>query len=260
MASPPIPPPFDDLRNRPLSFYPPILNVEHNDWLFRKATWPEILVVNRKTGTEVWIPRRFLGEVSRIDDPVLIVGLNHELEYRAGAVWPYRRSVLEMPVAVGDPGAAGPQPVRERCGPAPVVGIRLESGADRRVLKLIGGAVAVSVTLYLAAINLNRVSELRQRNAIRVDRSFVNLTADDDWAGVVSKLGPPASDRWRPGPGPVRYRALVYPERHCIVILMSSPGGAGRYLGTLDNHWRPVHAAPSPNGASAELLRALKQF
>src|SRR5580704_14462966 len=162
MASPPIPPPFDDLANRPFSFYPPILNVEHNEWLYRKATWPEILVVNRKTGAEIWIPRRFLGEVSRIDHPVLIVGLVRELEYRAGAVWPYERRVVEMPLAVGAPPAVGP-PARERRGPAPVVGIRLESHADRRTVKLIGGAVAVSVIVYVAAFNLNLLRIPRPR-------------------------------------------------------------------------------------------------
>src|SRR5215475_7852601 len=101
MASPPIPPSLEHLATRPFSFYPPILNVEHNEWLFRKATWSEILVVNCKSGSEIWISRRFVGEVSRIDDPVLIVGLTRELEYKGGAVWPYQRRVIEMPIAVG---------------------------------------------------------------------------------------------------------------------------------------------------------------
>ena len=173
MASPPIPPPFDDLSNRPFSFYPPILNVEHNEWLYRKATWPEILVVNRKTGAEIWIPRRFLGEVSRIDDPVLIVGLNRELEYKGGAVWPYERRVLQMPVAVGGPSAMGPQAAPERRGPAPVVGIRLESRADRRIFKRVGGAVAASVMLYVAAVNLNLLRVPRQRDGLRLQGSFL---------------------------------------------------------------------------------------
>src|SRR5438874_11849299 len=137
MASPPIPPPLQHLATRPFSFYPPIINIEHNEWLFRKATWSEILVVNCKTSNEIWIPRRFLGEVSRIEDPVLIVGLNRELEYKAGAVWPYQRRIIEMPVAVG--GSAPPSSAAspERTGPAPAVGIRLESN-DRRVFKLSG--------------------------------------------------------------------------------------------------------------------------
>src|SRR5215831_12654258 len=162
MASPPIPPQLDHLVTRPFSFYPPIIGVEHNEWLFRKATWSEILVVNCRSGAEIWIPRRFIGEVSRIEDPVLIVGLNRELEYKAGAVWPYQRRVIEMPVAVGGSGPSNPAPAPERTGPAPVVGIRLESN-DRRVLKLIGGTVAVGVALYVAALYFNREGEPHAR-------------------------------------------------------------------------------------------------
>src|SRR5918912_1057136 len=114
MASPPIPPPLQHLTTRPFSFYPPILNIEHNEWLFRKATWSEILVVNCKSGNEIWIPRRFLGEVSRIEDPVLIVGLNRELEYKAGAVWPYQRRVIEMPLAVNAPAPPSADPTPDR--------------------------------------------------------------------------------------------------------------------------------------------------
>ena len=49
------------MARRVFSFYPPILNVEHNEWRFRKATWSEILVTNSKSDLEVWIPRRVLG-------------------------------------------------------------------------------------------------------------------------------------------------------------------------------------------------------
>ena len=83
MSLPPLPPIMDQLGNRHFSFYPPIINIEHNEWQFRRATWSEILVVNSSTGEEIWIPRRFVGEVSRIKDPVLIVGLVKELEYKA---------------------------------------------------------------------------------------------------------------------------------------------------------------------------------
>src|SRR5262247_3348741 len=146
MASPPIPPSLEHLATRPFSFYPAIIGVEHNEWLFRKATWSEILVVNCKSGVEVWIPRRFVGEVSRIDDPVLIVGLTRELEFKAGSVWPYQRRVIEMPLAVG----GFPLPPAESPagrGPAPVVGIRLEP-SDKRIFKLIGAAVAIAILLY----------------------------------------------------------------------------------------------------------------
>src|SRR5437899_8443046 len=136
MASPPIPPSLEHLVTRPFSFYPPIIGIEHNEWLFRKATWSEIQVVNCKSSTEVWIPRRFIGEVSRVDDPVLIVGLNRELEFKAGAVWPSQRRVIEMPLAVGAPPTAAPLPP-DRTSPAPIVGIRLER-SDKAVFKVIG--------------------------------------------------------------------------------------------------------------------------
>src|SRR5215468_3337913 len=117
MASPPIPPQLDHLVTRPFSFYPAIIGIEHNEWLFRKASWSEILVANCKSGSEIWISRRYIGEVSRVDDPVLIVGLVRELEYKGGMIVPYQRRVIEMPVAVG----AAPLPPAERGEPAPVV-------------------------------------------------------------------------------------------------------------------------------------------
>src|SRR5947208_1629802 len=102
MASPPIPPLLGSLAARPFSFYPPIVNVEHNEWVFRRATWSELVVVNHKTADELSIPRHFIADVSSIDHPIVIVGLNRQLEYRDGAVWPYERRVIEMPVAVGN--------------------------------------------------------------------------------------------------------------------------------------------------------------
>jgi hypothetical protein len=161
MASPPIPPALNHLSARRFSFYPPIVNVEHNEWLFRTATWSEILVVNCRSGEEIRISRRYVGEVSRIDDPVLIVGLSRELELKGGIVVPCQRRIIEMPVAVGAP---SPAPVRNagQNRLAPVIGIRLERN-DRRVLKLLLIAVAALAVLYFAAIGLTRLGELRQK-------------------------------------------------------------------------------------------------
>src|ERR1700730_11997307 len=97
MSIPPISPSLEHLVARPFSFYPAILNIEHNEWLFRKATWSEILVHNVKTNEELWIPRRFLGEISLVEDPVLIVGLVKELEYRRGAGLRDQRPVTRRP-------------------------------------------------------------------------------------------------------------------------------------------------------------------
>ena len=258
MASPPIPPPLQHLATRPFSFYPPILNIEHNEWLFRKATWSEILVVNCKTGNEIWIPRRFLGEVSRIEDPVLIVGLNRELEYKAGAVWPYQRRIIEMPVAVGGSAPTSPAPTPERSGPAPVVGIRLESN-DRRVFKLIGGAVAVGVALYVGALYFNREGEPRARTVTFTtsDQSYLELNRLDNYTTVLQKMGQPSSDRWRPDSGELKFRALEYKDRGYTVILMGTSPESATYIGTLDQHWKPVS---SGDGATLSLLRNLKRF
>ena len=260
MASPPIPPSLDHLTTRPFSFYPPIVNIEHNEWLFRKATWSEILVVNSKSGAEVWISRRLVGEVSRIDDPVLIVGLNRELEYKGGTLWPYQRRVIEMPVAVGgSPLASGA--VADRGRSAPVVGIRLESN-DRRIFKLIGAALPVAVLLCLAALRLTQVGEVRQGVVFTTkDQQYLGLTSRDDYFAAVRKLGKPASDRWQSASGELQYRALGYPDRKYNVILMGSGRQAALYIGTMDENWKPVHSvALHSGGTTASLLRALKRF
>ena len=132
---------LDNLGDRSFSFYPAILNFEHNEWRMGRGTWSEILVVNAKTGQEVWIPRRLVGEVVRVDAPVVIVGLRKELEYKAGAVWPRDRRLLAMPRMGGAPAGAGrtpDAPPRSGAeGPAP--------GAEAKIGRLIGGALALAI-------------------------------------------------------------------------------------------------------------------
>jgi hypothetical protein len=255
MASPPIPPLLGHLAARPFSFYPPILHIEHNEWIFRKATWSELVVINHKTGAELSIPRHFVGEVSLIDHPVVIVGLNRELEYKDGAVWPYQRRVIEMPLAVG---CAAPR----RPAPAPVVAIRLESRRDRRAFKWIGGTMAAAIVLHFAVVNLLlHVSEVRHRAVLTRDRQYLDLTARDDYSSVVRKLGPPAWDHRESDPDGSYYRALAYPARKFTVILMGRDPWATLYIGTMDANWNPIHSAGlSTGGSTANLLRALKQF
>jgi len=94
----------DHLVTRSFSFYPPILGVEHNEWLYKKASWRRFLVVElQERRRDLDLARRYIGEVSRVDDPVLIVGLNRELEYKGGMVVPFQRRGDRMPVAVGGP-------------------------------------------------------------------------------------------------------------------------------------------------------------
>jgi hypothetical protein len=260
MASPPIPPSLEHLATRPFSFYPAILNIEHNEWLFRRATWSEVQVMNCRSQMELWIPRRFIGEVSRVDDPVLIVGLHPELEFKGGSVWPHQKRVIQMPVTVGAT-ACAPEEAPERSEPAPVVGIRLEPG-DKRIFKLIGGVVAGAVLLYIFAVNLNRVGDFRQRNVVFTakDQQFLDLSGRDDYVSIVQKLGPPATNRQREV-GTIQYRALGYPGRKYTVILMGDDVSSERYIGVVDENWNPIHSVELHSGGTTlSLLRSLKRF
>jgi len=260
MSLPPIPPALEALRNRPFSFYPPILNIEHNEWQYRKSTWSEVLVVNSRTGEEIWIPRRFLGEISRVEDPVVIVGLVKELEYKGGAVWPYQRRVIEMPIAVG--AAAPPPAVAQRTEPAPVVGIRLESKTDSHIFRLVGGALVVGIVAAYFVVNFYRDGVPRSRVSYTAkDQSYLDLTARDDYYAVVRKLGAPMHDRWQTETGTIQYRALTYPDRAYTVILMGTDRKEAAYIGTVDQNWNPVHSVQFPHGGSTDsLLRGLKRF
>jgi hypothetical protein len=256
MASPPIPPQLEHLASRSFSFYPPIVGVEHNEWLYRKANWSEILVANCRSGAEIWIPRRFVGEVARVEAPMLIVGLARELEYKGGMIVPFQRRVIEMPVAVG--GSAPVAPIEHERNPlAPIVGIRTGSPTDGRIFKLIGGAVLLAILAYVLAVNLSRERVVYTAK----DQTYVGLSARDDRTAVVGKLGEPASDRWRAEGGELQYEALGYPGRKLTIILMGSDRKSVQYIGAMDQNWRPVHSVSLRSGGdTSSLLRNLARF
>jgi len=142
---PPIPAPLDQLRHRRFSFYPAIVNVKHNEWVVCRADWNDVQVMNTKTSDELWIPLRYFREISLIEEPVVIVGLVKELEYKAGAVMPHVRRVIEMPLAAND--SFRPRFLRpETESPAAVVAIREESGTSRRFRAAVAGCVLACVT------------------------------------------------------------------------------------------------------------------
>lgn len=261
MSMPPLPPLFEHLARRPFSFYPAILNIEHNEWLFRKAAWAEIQVVNTRDQSELWIPRRYLGEVSSIDEPVLIVGLNKELEYKAGAVWPHQRRVLEMPLAVGEGPRPAPPPEPRH---TPVVGIRLARNNESRIGRLIAGSLVVGILACFLVVALFRDRQLNPRfTFVSRDQSFLELTSHDDYFAVVRKLGQPRQARWRPNTGEIQFQALDYPERRYVVILMGAEQKDALYIGTLDSEWKMVlHdvSLPRGTGSTGSMLRGLKQF
>ncbi|MFN3321896.1 MAG: hypothetical protein ACK5AZ_00250 [Bryobacteraceae bacterium] len=264
MSVPPIAPPLEHLGQRAFAFYPPILGIEHNEWIFQRATWSELLVLNTKSNLEVWIPRRFLGEISRIEEPVMIVGLLKELEYKAGTVWPHERRVIQMPRAVNDvprPYPPEPEPAAVR-RPGPRSGLRLDSGPESRIGRLIGIALVLGILACFVVVTLFRSGAPRQRiQYTTADQSFLELDRQDDYYDVVRKLGPPGEDRWRPDSGELHYRILAYPQRSYSVILMGADRDSARYIGAVGKDWQVIHYVQPPHGGStAALLRNLKPF
>ena len=259
MSAPPLPPSIELLGHRSFSFYPPILNVEHNEWRYLKATWSEILVANTKSGNEVWLSHRYLGELSRVDEPVMIMGLKKELEYTGGQVLPHVRRVIEMPRATSiSPGSTAETPAQH----APVVGIRLESGAESRVGRLILTAMVVGVLTCVAIVGSFRIGRDGSNVSFApVLQSDLNLAWTDEFVDVVRKLGPPSQDSWKNQEGAMQYRVLRYPDRGISVILMGEEREKARYIGAFDKDWKPVHSVVLPGGKNtSSTLRSLARF
>jgi hypothetical protein len=249
----PIPPPLEPMARRTFSFYPPILNVEHNEWKLRKTTWSEILVTNAKCDVEVWIPRRVLGEISQVDEPVMIVGLAKELEYKAGAVWPHERRVIEMP--------ATPAPPPLAAAAAPLYATSGASPAESRAGRLIAIVLGAALFLFLVVALVYRIGPVRNVQFTAKDQDYLSLSHADDYFAVVRKLGTPAEDRWRPKGSELQVRALWYPERSYHVILLGPDRGSMHYIGAVDRNWRLIHYVDLPGGRdTGALLRGLGRF
>lgn len=251
MSVPPVPPPFEHLGHRPFSFYPAIVGIDHNEWRYEKATWSEVLVVNTKTQEDLWVPRRYLGELARIEEPMMIWGLVKELEYKVGVLIPHVRRVIEMPRAVNDvPRRPAETPVPR---PAPVVGIKLESSAESRIGKLIGATLLLGITATAIFIGVYRnISSGRATILKPRFESSLGLTAQDDYFAVIRKLGDPRSDRWRDATGELQYRLLEYPDKK--VILMGRDRDKAIYIGALDNDWRVIDSVELPGGAQTHAM------
>jgi len=253
MSANPIPE-LEGLSGRAFSFYPPILNVEHNEWRLREATWSEILVHNTKDDQEIWVPRRFMGAISRVDEPVMIVGLERELEYTAGILRPHERRVIAMPK-----GPSSHAHLEDSAIPTPAMlgGTRIgDAGESKMGLYILGGIIAVLFVVY-GAISYSRGDRIEYQAVLQEDLAF---TAGDDYHTVVRKLGAPVNDRWREGKD-LQYRALAYPARHFTIILMGTEQQNALYIGAVNDDWRPVHTVKhAGHGNTRSLLEGLKRF
>jgi len=250
MSIAPLPTPLQHLGGRRFSFYPPIRNLEPNEWLYRRATWSECVVVNTRSGEEVWVPRAFLGEVSRMDEAVMIVGLNRELEWQSGVLIPRQRAVIEFPVAVNDGGLAAPRSRRL----APVINIRLEPKPETRAWKWIAAAAVLGAVACTIFVDVTRQAQFHQRTDLfRGYRSYLQLGPNDDYASTVRKLGLPASAGSQQTGNRV-FRSLAYPARRYSVILMGLKPDDLHYVGTLDPQGRVLDAVRFADGSSAHGL------
>ena len=229
MFVPPVPPPLTDLGQQPFRFSPPILGSAHNEWIRGQAHWNDVQFVNRKTGQEAWIPRRFLGSVSFTDDGDAIVRLVKELELRNGLVTPLRPRIIEMPLS-----SPMPEPVASvHTGPARVVSIRLERDSESRAGRLLLASLAVGLAGCVALVSLYH-GEVIAAHVPYSRRSASNFAFSrfDDESTIVHRLGEPSAKQWKTGRDGEAVRTLSYPARGIAVVLAGPDRDHLRYRAT----------------------------
>jgi hypothetical protein len=232
--------PLSDLRSGTFAFFPAIVGTERNEWRLRTATLSEVVVQNVQTAQELTIARHWLGEVSSVEGPVLIVGLIKELELREGVVIPHRRKVLQMPRAVNDSPVTFRPPAPEH--KAPVVAIRTETPRPSQARRWFRGGLAAGVIACIAAGVVLRDPPLSGRYGLfRTGLRPTRLSALDDYSGVVEKLGRPALDEWLQTRDGLSYRRLWYP-RPGVSVILAGEGDKARYAGALNGSGHVLHA------------------
>jgi hypothetical protein len=255
--------PLEALAGRRFAFYPAILGVENNEWTLERETWSEILAKNIASGQELWIPRSHLGEISSVDQPVLIVGLKIELELRASGVFPRRGGVVELP------GKPSPRPSPNgdaEPGPPPP---NRDSSTEAQTFSLIGKALVIGLAAVLLVSVFafegfrNPIARLFRPDVSTADQRYLSLNAQDGYHGVVGKLGKPDREEWiTADEAELQFEALYYPERRYIVILMGGSRADARYVGTVHDPARKVldSARLSGGGDSYSLMKNLPKF
>jgi hypothetical protein len=249
MSIAPLPTPLQHLGGRRFSFYPPIRNIDHNEWLYRRATWSECAVANMRTGEEYWVPRIFLGDVSYSDDGDMVVALSRELEWRAGTISPRERAVIQFPAPAND------LPAVPRTGhPAPVINIRLEPKSEVRGWRWIGAAAVLGAVAFAIVADFAHQATYHQRpDFFRGYRAYLQLGPGDDCEAVVHRLGMPAKTESL-GSGEQVLRVLTYPARHYAVVLMGPDTKGARYIGAIDPRGRVLDSVRLSDGTSSAAL------
>ena len=265
MSISPFPAPLQPIAGRRFSFYPPIQNVDRNEWMYRRATWSECVVVNTATGEEFSVPRNFLGEITT-GNGITVVSLHRELESRGSTLCPVRCPVIELPVAVNVAVNDVPRVASAPERLAPVINIRLEQRPEIRVSKRVGvalvlGAVACTICADIARqVELNRPDLIRP-DLIRWTRPYLQLSAEDDYYAAVHKLGSPRSEHVAIADAGRVYRVLDYGSSRYRIVLMGRSRSDARYVGTLAPDGKIMDAVRTRGGStSAGLLRSMPPF
>ena len=257
-------PGFEALSGKKFSFYPAIRNIAHNEWTFERATWAEALVLNIQGGQEVWIPRNYIGSVSSADEPVLIVGLNRELEFKAGAVWPHRKTVIEMPAPrVPRPPDPGKTPS------APAGGVPATPEAESQMGRFVGGALALALAACLMLVAVvsggfpNPLEWFWRVSTETADQRYLGLNSADGYHDAVIKVGKPEKEQWlTTKEAQIQFQLLWYPSRSYTVVMLGSSRGDTRYIGTIHAPSRRLldSVRLSGGGSTASMIRNLPEF
>jgi hypothetical protein len=263
MSIAPLPSALQHLGGRRFAFYPAIRNIGPNEWLYRRATWSECVVMNTQSGEEICVPRMFIGEVTGQDEPVMLVHLSRELAWKDGSVTPRERHVIEFPRPLtGLEAEPDVHPAPSQRRPATVVNIRLEPRTEVKMWRWVGVAAILGVVGFGIVADVTSRAQSRQRpDYFRSYRGYLQLTASDDYAATVRKLGRPTTDRGiLDGSGRV-YRALTYTQRRYAVVLMGTSADTVHYIGAMDSRGLVLDAIRLPDGKSSEtLLHSMSAF
>ncbi len=255
--------PLEQLAGRRFAFYPAIRNIEHNEWTLEQETWSEALAKNVHSEQEIWIPRSHLGEISSADSPVLIVGLKRELEYKAGAVLPYRQAVVSMPAAPGAPTSSRP------AAPEPAPPKREATEAEKKTFSFVAKAVLVALVVGLLGFMLafsrgeNPIMALFRADSSTADQRYLSLVRADGYRETVEKMGPPETEAWvSRDEAELQIEVLGYPSRRYVVVLMGGTRDQARYIGTLhESSHKILDAAKLQGGGdTSSMLKNLPKF
>jgi hypothetical protein len=228
-----VPVPMPELAREPFAFQPAIVGVAHNEWILRRSSWTELVVVNTKTSEEISVARRFLADITDAEMGQ-VARLTEPLEYCRGLVLPVRRGVIMMPEVKRGRARSRKEARRQ----AAVLDIRVEAKRESLAWRALRGTVALGFLACLAAVVLiPRLGFSRPSP----------LEAGDDYYSVVNKLGRPATDRWIEDPAGGGHRRLTYPRRKITVVLQGETRETARYAAAAGRDAAPSSAVPAPS-------------